>query len=102
MREILYRGVAIPATKNGVGTGSMLRRVDVNLFALVRFHPLRAVACQAGFLLFLGMGIWYCGSASGSEHPRQRDQQAAKNPVAALPRRSVGAHKALPPGPMGP
>lgn len=100
MRKILDGRVAILAAENSVRAGRVLCRIDGNVFAAIRLHARCAMARQAWFILFKGMGIlWCCDSESGSEHRRQGDQQGAKVEFAALPMRSYGAHKALPPDP---
>ena len=78
VREVLYIGVAILATENGVGTGCKLGGVYINVFSLVGLHPCGAMAGQARFILLGWMrAVGVCGSASGSEHPRQREKHRA-------------------------
>ena len=87
MRKVLDAGMPILATKNRVCTRGLLRRIDVNILALGGLHARGAMAGAASFIL-LGWLRLIGGSASGSEHPRQRESQADEN-QAALPFRLI-------------
>ena len=72
--KVLDVRVAVRAPKNTVGAGGMFCRIDGDVLALVRLHSGRAVATQASFIPLLRLNFFrLCGSAGGSEHPRQRD-----------------------------
>src|SRR6516225_4146911 len=77
MRKVLDIGMAIATTENGVSTACMLRGVYRNILSLVGLHSRGVMARQTPFILLLMGTAWVCGSASGSEHPRQREEHRA-------------------------
>ena len=80
MREILDRGVAIPAAEDPVHARVVLLRTDGNIRALFRFHSRLAMACQAGFVLFQGLRWFFLVVGKGGKtRICQENQQACGN-----------------------
>src|ERR1700739_940388 len=96
MRKVLDASVAILAAEHRVCTRGVLSRINGNVSTLTGRHARGAMAGETSFILFGGLRL-IGGNASGSEHPRYREQHATEN-QAALPFGSAGAHKAPTPG----